>query len=298
MAVVLAVSARGAAERRSVGPPRATPNQMVSTVEVSISVAQTSPVKGDVQANIDEHLRLTDAAASEGSQMVIFPELSLTGYEIELADALSFDIADSRLAPLFAAASSHAIRIIVGAPVRIDARLYIGSLVLSPGGVAEVYTKHRLGAFGEDARRDGTVPPAEATVFHPGDRDPVIQLGRHSAALAICADIGRASHPAAAAARGASLYLASMFAIPSEYDGDFARLQRYAKGFSLGVALANFGSPSGGLEAAGRSSIWSPSGDLLVQLDARGSGVATASETADGWSGTAVMFNAGGPARR
>ncbi len=46
----------------------------------SISVAQTSPVSGDVNANLNEHLRLTALAASEGAQVVVFPELSLTGY--------------------------------------------------------------------------------------------------------------------------------------------------------------------------------------------------------------------------
>jgi predicted amidohydrolase len=56
----------------------------------SIAVAQTCPVKGDVQANLAEQLRLTQIAASEGAQIVVFPELSLTGYELRLARALAF----------------------------------------------------------------------------------------------------------------------------------------------------------------------------------------------------------------
>lgn len=48
----------------------------------SIAVAQTCPVAGDVQANLDEHLRLARLAAEEGAQVVVFPELSLTGYEL------------------------------------------------------------------------------------------------------------------------------------------------------------------------------------------------------------------------
>ena len=59
------------------------------TVLRAISAAQTCPVKGDVNANLDEHLRLIDLAASEGAQVVVFPELSLTGYEIELASGLA-----------------------------------------------------------------------------------------------------------------------------------------------------------------------------------------------------------------
>ncbi|MGH2830821.1 MAG: nitrilase-related carbon-nitrogen hydrolase, partial [Actinomycetota bacterium] len=48
----------------------------------SIAVAQTSPVRGDVQANLEEHGRLVRVAAAEGAQLVVFPELSLTGYEL------------------------------------------------------------------------------------------------------------------------------------------------------------------------------------------------------------------------
>jgi len=48
----------------------------------SIAVAQTCPVAGDVQANLDEHIHLARLAAKEGAQVVVFPELSLTGYEL------------------------------------------------------------------------------------------------------------------------------------------------------------------------------------------------------------------------
>ena len=95
----------------------------------SIAVAQTCPVKGDVDANLEAHLRLTQLAASEGAQVVVFPELSLTGYEIGLADRLAFREDDSRLARLVEAACSHSITMIVGAPVRLEARLYIAAFV-------------------------------------------------------------------------------------------------------------------------------------------------------------------------
>ena len=48
----------------------------------SIAVAQTCLVAGNVQGNLDEHIRLARLAAKEGAQVVVFPELSLTGYEL------------------------------------------------------------------------------------------------------------------------------------------------------------------------------------------------------------------------
>ncbi len=47
---------------------------------MKICVAQTRPVKGDIQTNIDNHKRLIDLAISNGADTIIFPELSITGY--------------------------------------------------------------------------------------------------------------------------------------------------------------------------------------------------------------------------
>lgn len=44
------------------------------------------------------------------------------------------------------------------------------------------------------------------------------------------------------------------------------------------TALANFGSPSGGLRSEGRSAIWSEAGEMLVQLEENGSGIAVVTE--------------------
>jgi len=262
----------------------------------SIAVAQTRPTKGDVAANIEEHLCLARIAAAEGAQVVAFPELSLTGYELSLARDLAFSEDDPRLDPLIQEAASSSVILIVGAPVRSGARLHIGALILRPDRTTALYTKHRLGAFPASAACDGAVPPEESTVFHPGDRDPLVQFGGHSAALAICADIGRPSHPQQAADRGAEIYLASMFVIPSDFEGDSAKLRGYAAQHRMTVALANFGSATGGLATAGRSSIWSETGELLVQLGASGAGVAVATGTREGWRAKAIMLGDAGAA--
>ena len=73
----------------------------------------------------------------------------------------------------------------------------------------QLYTKHHLGAFPPSAKCDGIVPPAEATVFHAGDRNPLVSLDGGAAAVAVCGDAARPSQPEEAAARGATTYLAS-----------------------------------------------------------------------------------------
>jgi predicted amidohydrolase len=251
----------------------------------SLAVAQTCPAAGDVQANLDEHTRLAELAAKNGAAVVVFPELSLIGYEIEMADELAFSENDSRLSLLLDVAASHNLTLIVGASVRAESLLHIGAFILHSDRTTDLYTKHRLGAFPPSASRDscnGSIPPAETTVFHPGDRNPLIRLGNHVAAVAVCADIGSPAHAQRAADCGADTYLASMFIIPSDFDCGAGRLSDYAARHHMVTCLANFGCPSGGLRSAGRSSIWSETGDLLVQLAVEGSGVAVVAETDSG----------------
>jgi predicted amidohydrolase len=260
------------------------------TVARSLAAAQTVPKRGDTEANLQDHIRLIQAAAEGQARVLVFPELSLTGYELDLAADLAFAENDRRLTPLSELASACDMTVVVGAPVRIEARLYIGAFILSPDRSVDLYTKHRLGAFPADVNPGGIVPPAEATVFHPGNRNPLLQFDGNTAAVAVCADIGRPSHPQEAAERGVKNYLASMFVIPADFPKDIARLREYAKQHSMTVVFSNFGGPSGGLPSAGSSAIFSEKGELLVQLQTTGAGVAIAIEGKTGWRTKAVSI--------
>jgi len=252
----------------------------------ALGVAQTIPVRGDVDANVAEHARLARVAAREGARVLVFPELSLTGYELDLARDAAFSENDPRLVPLVDLASSCSMTVIVGAPVGIGSRRHIGAFIVAPDRGVRLYTKHHLGAFPPSASCDGMVPPPEATVFEAGDRNPLVSLDGGTAAVAVCGDAARPSHPEEAAARGATTYLASVFIIPSQFASEAGNLALHAV---RRVAMANYGGPSGGLASAGRSTIWSERGERLVELDPSGAGVGVAIERAGGWHCRAVM---------
>lgn len=263
----------------------------------SIAAAQTVPVRGDVDANVEQHLRLARLAAKEGVQVLVFPELSLTGYELDLAEGLAFSENDPRLAPLVELASVNQMTLVVGAPVRVEERLHIGAFLLSPYRSIGIYTKHHLGAFPSSANPHGLVPPPESTVFQPGSRNTIVHFGECVGAVAICADTCRPSHAKDAADRGANTYLASAFIIPGDFEADSARLRSYAAEHAMIVALANYGGPSGGLPSAGRSSIWSESGELLAELGVSGSGVVIAVRNHTGWRAKTLAADELGDAR-
>ncbi len=52
-------------------------------MRLTVGLAQMYPKLGDVQANLDQHLALVDQAAAEGVELLVFPELSLTGYQVQ-----------------------------------------------------------------------------------------------------------------------------------------------------------------------------------------------------------------------
>ncbi len=124
-------------------------------------------------------------------------------------------------------------------------------------------------------------------MFVPGDRDPLLTVGDRTAAVAICADTGRPRHAAAAAERGADTYLASVFVIPSDFERDAARLAGYAKAHAMAVVCASYGSPTAGLPSAGRSTIWSPDGEVVARLGESGPGLALA--TSATWTGRCMV---------
>jgi len=243
------------------------------TTPTCIAAAQTTPRAGDVEANLAQHLELAQAAVERGARLVLFPELSLTGYELAKGPELAFTPIDARLAPLSALAEAHGVTLVVGAPTRLGERLHIGALIVTPDRGVDLYAKHTLGAFSARAAVDGVVPPPEADVFVAGQADPLVDLGGAQAAVGICADTGRPEHPAAAAGRGAKVYLASMFVIPSELEREADNLARAARTHAMTVLFANFGGPSGGLAGAGRSAAWSPTGERLAALGPDGPGL-------------------------
>lgn len=237
---------------------------------LGLAAAQTVPRRGDVQANLEEHVRLADEAAGRGAHIVVFPELSLTGYELDLADKLAFREDDPRLEPLVRLARVRKITLVVGAPLREGEGLFIAAFVLAPDGGTDLYTKHHLGAF------PGGSPPPEDTVFKPGDRSLLVGWPGGSAAVAVCADAHRAAHARAAAERQASAYLVSAFVVPAEFEEATRNLRTRAADHAMAVVFANFGGPSGGLASAGQSSIWSADGTLVARAPGLGAGLVTA----------------------
>lgn len=245
--------------------------------KISIAAAQTIPVKGNIAENIKRHEKLIKYAAEKEVDILLFPELSLTGYEIGSAADLAMNFFDKRIHSLMNLSRNHKMVIIAGAPVRLGKRLYIGAFVLNPDGSLSLYLKHHLHS-------------GEEKVFKPGYLNPMIYIGSDKASLAICADLTNPDHAAEASHNESTLYLAGAFITPEGYSKDSGLLKKYARKYRLGVALANFGGESGGTMSAGKSAIWSDAGEKVAGLDGLGEGLVIAKKINGRWSGKSMII--------
>ncbi len=51
-------------------------------MKCTVAIAQMDPVLGDLRKNIETHVSLAEKARKQGADVVVFPELSLTGYSV------------------------------------------------------------------------------------------------------------------------------------------------------------------------------------------------------------------------
>jgi predicted amidohydrolase len=184
--------------------------------------------------------------------LIVFPELSLTGYEL---GAEPVSPGEEALMTIMRACADVNSVALVGAPVAgIDGRLHIGTLQVGPEGIDIAYRKCYLG--GEEPVR-----------FAPGDGPAAFELDGWRIGLGICKDTGVEQHILATASLNIDVYAAGLVHLPSELDVQEDRATRIARACDAYVAFASFAGPTGGGfdHTAGVSSIWSTHGTAITR---------------------------------
>jgi predicted amidohydrolase len=202
-----------------------------------------------VPSNARAHASLIRSARA---RVIVFPELSLTGYEL---DAELVSPGDQALATIVEACADANSVALAGAPVAgIDGRPHIGTLHIGPDGIDVAYRKCYLG--GEEPVR-----------FAPGGGPVAFELDGWRIGLGICKDTGVEQHILATAGLDVDLYAAGLVHLPSELDMQENRAIRIARACAAYVAFASFAGPTGGGfgHTAGVSSIWTTHGTAITR---------------------------------
>lgn len=111
----------------------------LSTGRLKVAGLQTSGTPGDIAANLDELASAACAAAGEGAQLLITPELFVTGYDI--GDVIYELAAQDLLSPLKRIAEEHGIALVVGIPEAVGEKLYNSAVFVDQQG--QVRATHR-----------------------------------------------------------------------------------------------------------------------------------------------------------
>lgn len=130
------------------GPQPTTVRPQGDHTDVVVTLAQLAPRLGDVHANLERHLELIADAAAAGAALVVFPELSLTGYFLkDLVPDVALREQSDELHRL--AAASQSIDVVAGCVLESDdARFYNAALYLSGGRIHHVHRKVYLPTYG------------------------------------------------------------------------------------------------------------------------------------------------------
>lgn len=238
---------------------------------MTLAAAQIEARPGRLAESMARHLELAALAADAGARLVIFPELSLTGYDTTLTLRDAIEPGDPRLRPLGELARRHGSVIVAGAPLRSERGLLIGSVVFRPDAPVTTYTKRYL-------------HHSESPTFAAGEGGPLLAVGGARVGLAICAEVNHPAHVVDTVASGAQVYAASCFLSPGGYERDFRRLTACAGTHRLPVVMANF-ADSAALESAGGTAAWDDTGRLLAAAPRAGECVVVAARGNDGWTG-------------
>lgn len=236
-------------------------------MQLELALAQINTALGDVQANLDKHLNVLAEAKKQDADLVVFPELSLTGYALQdLVPSVAHHPTEADPVFKHLLKASRDLDLVVGF-VDEDSRhrFYIASAYLSGGRVLHVHHKVYLPTYGLFD---------EGRFFAWGDSIRAFDTRFGRFGILICEDFWHASPPYLLWLDGADVLL-FMSASPGRGLNDSEKLESarwvenvnrsYANLFTSFVAHSNRVGYEDGLNFWGGATVFDPNGDRIAQ---------------------------------
>ena len=238
-------------------------------MRIKIGLAQIYPKLGDIEHNLSLHLDYARQAQAEGIDLLVFPELSLTGYQVQdlvPEVALRADGGDRVFTQLLDASGDLKLDIVVGF-VREDARnrFYIANAYLSRGALVHLHHKLYLPTY---AMFD------ESRYFAQGNSARAFDTRFGRVGMLICEDFWHVSPPYLLWLDGADILILNS-ASPSRGLNNSDRLmgtrwvehvnQAYGSMFTAYILHCNRVGYEDGKNFWGGSSVVDPDGEFMTQ---------------------------------
>jgi NAD+ synthase (glutamine-hydrolysing) len=223
-------------------------------MKLRVALAQINPTVGDLAGNAALIAQAVKGAQAQGANLIVFPEMIVTGYPVEdLALRPSFQAASIRAVQEIAASISGDIVAVVG---YLDQGPKNAVAVIYDGKVRATYVKRHLPNYGVfDEFRN----------FVPGDQSLVVRIHGVDVAVAICEDIWHSLDSVASRTPG---LLVVPNGSPFERNKDDVRLalvQKRAKEIGAPVAYVNMTGGQDDLVFDGDTIVVSKEGSVLAR---------------------------------
>ncbi len=236
-------------------------------MKLNLALAQISTKLGDVDANLEKHLAMTRQARQDGADLIVFPELSLTGYTLQdITPGVSRRPSSDDPTFRHLLEASRDIDMVVGF-VDEDSRhrFYIAAAYLSRGETLHVHHKVYLPTYGLFD---------EGRFFAWGDAIRAFDTRFGRVGVLICEDFWHASPPYLLWLDGADILLFTS-ASPGRGLSDESKLESarwvehinraYASVFTNFVVHSNRVGFEDGLHFWGGATVFDPDGQLVAQ---------------------------------
>jgi NAD+ synthase (glutamine-hydrolysing) len=230
------------------------------TEPLRVALAQINAVVGDIQGNTAKIRDWIGRARDEDAQLVVFPELAITGYPPEdlLLKTHFVDAAGAALQELAGETEDGDIIALVGFPERRD-DVHNACAVLADGEVAAVYRKMFLPNYGVFD---------EARYFQSGTEAALIEVNGVAIGLTVCEDIWEPGPPATAEALAGAQVIVNLSASPYHAGKPLERermLRQRARDNTAIVLFANMVGGQDELVFDGHSVAIDATGDLVAR---------------------------------
>lgn len=189
-----------------------------------------------------------------------FPELSLTGYEPELALELATNQYDTRLDIFQETSDKNNIIIGLGLPTSTESQIRISMVIFEANKPRQTYSKQQLHSD-------------EFPYFENGVGQVIIETNDKNIAPAICYESLQPTHSENAFNLGADVYLASVAKPANGVEKAYNYYPKLAKQYRMPVLMTNCVGFCDNFLSAGKSAVWTKDGELVGQIDDKMEGI-------------------------
>lgn len=248
-----------------------------------VALAQLNPIVGDLQGNVALMLADYQRAMQAGAQVVVFPELSVTGYPPEDLLLKGAFIADNQKALEEFASATGACAAVVGFVLREGDHLFNAAAICVNGSVREVYRKQLLpnySVFDEERYFEpGVAKNADGSVAG------VTSVNDVTVGVSICEDIWFADGPVKLQAANGARVILNLNASPFHQGKNTERedmLSQRARDNNAAIVYVNQVGGQDELVFDGSSVVITSSGSVACRLKSFDSDFAIVDIAADG----------------